>query len=347
MGSLLQNPTRSWPLWVGLLVLGASVPPQDPRLGAAEPPPRTSEHGWIEYRAGDAPLILAVPHGGTLKPAALRDRSRGVRLTDRRTAELALEIAEAFQRRTGRRPHLVICHLHRSKLDANRDQGDGAQGDAGALAAWHAWHGFLDQAKERLIEEHGSGLLVDVHGQTHPEGWIEWGYALTRSELARGDTELTVEHLMDRATVQTLATRGGGDLAPILRGPWSLGGLAEAAGYPSVPSPTHPHPGTASYFDGGYNTRRHGSRKGGAVDAVQMEVPRDLRWEPTRRRRFARDVAGCLQEYLERWYGLELRGSGPRVGEPDGSGSRRGSGDGPGRAGGPGDPDSSGGPGAR
>ena len=52
-----------------------------------------------------------------------------------RWIELAREVADAFERRVGQRPHVVICHLHRSKLDANRDRSEGAQGDADRVPA--------------------------------------------------------------------------------------------------------------------------------------------------------------------------------------------------------------------
>ena len=72
-----------------------------------------------------------------------------------------------------------------------------------------------------------------------------------------------------------------------------------------VPSPAHPDPGAGNYFDGGYNTRRHGSRDGGRVDAVQLEVPRHLRVGTSARRRLAEDLARGFEAFLERWYETE------------------------------------------
>lgn len=269
--------------------------------------PRTSEHGWIEYIPGDAPLILAAPHGGDLRPAELRDRREGVLLRDSRTQELVRELAAAFHERTGLRPHVVICHLHRSKLDANRDQGEACQGDPRTLEAWRAWHAFLEEAKSAVERQYGAGLFVDVHGQTHPEGWIEWGYALTPEALSQPDEHFHTALLPDHSSMHALASRQGGELAALLRGAYSLGGLAESLGYPSVPAPQHQHPADGNYFQGGYNTRRHGSRSAGPIDAVQLEVPRKLRSEPGRRLRFARDTAACLAQFLDHWYRLAPR----------------------------------------
>lgn len=284
-------------LWIPPLAPGIV---QEPRN--AEPEPRFGEQGYIEYVPGNAPLVLLAPHGGRRRPPELRDRREGVRLADSRTLELARELAAAFEERTGRLPHLVLCHLHRSKLDANRARGEAAEGDAHALQAWHAWHEFVEEARARIVEAHGHGLVIDVHGQSHPEGWIEWGYALSARQLALDDGELQLGAQRLGSSVDALARRHGGERASLLRGPYSLGGLTQARGYESVPSPEHPHPGGGRYFNGGYNTRRHGSRAKGEVDAVQMEVPRHLRLDSRRRKRLARDLAACLATYLERWY---------------------------------------------
>jgi hypothetical protein len=279
--------------------------PLRPGAAVEDPPaPRLSAGGWVEYLPGDTPLVLLAPHGGAERPSQVRDRREGVKLADSRTRELTLELASAFEEQTGRRPHVILCHLHRSKLDVNRDQAEAAQGDAGALQAWRAWHTFVEEASVTVVRAHGHGLIIDVHGQSHDEGWVEWGYALTSRQLALDDGELAVGERPLGSTVDALARRHGGARAALVRGPQSLGGLAHTAGYKSVPSPAHPHPDGGRYFNGGYNVRRHGSRAEGSIDAVQMEVPRHLRLEAPDRRRFASDVAGCLVKYLVRWYGF-------------------------------------------
>ena len=51
-----------------------------------------------------------------------------------------------------------------------------------------------------------------------------------------------------------------------------MGGLLEPLGYPTVPGPTQPDPDGEPYFSGGYNTARHGSRDGGAISPIQIEM---------------------------------------------------------------------------
>ena len=50
------------------------------------------------------------------------------------TVELGRAISTSFATRFGRAPHLVIVHLRRTKLDANREVVEGAQGRAPATA---------------------------------------------------------------------------------------------------------------------------------------------------------------------------------------------------------------------
>jgi hypothetical protein len=46
-------------------------------------------------------------------------------------------------------PHLIICHLNRSRLDANRDLQPAALGQKLAEDAWHDWHNFIEISKRR------------------------------------------------------------------------------------------------------------------------------------------------------------------------------------------------------
>lgn len=287
---------------LALLAILAPAPPQD-----EVPAPAPSTGRWVEYQQGNSPLILLAPHGGRERPEALRDRREGVRLADSWTFELTAEIAASFEELTGRRPHVIRCRLHRSKLDVNREEGEAAQGDEHARAAWRAWHACIERARAQVARVHGHGLLLDVHGHAHEESWIEWGYALSSRQLELSDAELHLGARPLGTTIDALARRHDGDRAALVRGPFSLGALTEAAGYPSVPAPGIPHPDGGRYFNGGYNVRRHGSRVDGAIDAVQMEVPRHLRAEPANRKRFALRAAASLSTFLEHWYAFDPR----------------------------------------
>ena len=84
--------------------------------------------------------------------------------------------------------------------------------------------------------------------------------------------------------------------------------MADARGHsasPAVPSPADraPKPGD-EYFTGAFNTDRHGSAKGGPIDAMQLEMPVDVIGDkPENLERAAGIVATALAAYLERHYG--------------------------------------------
>ncbi|MFU8805569.1 MAG: hypothetical protein ACNA8W_17280 [Bradymonadaceae bacterium] len=91
---------------------------------------------YIEYIAGDAPIVLVSGHGGYLTPESIPDRTYGSTLRDVNTQEITREFAEVYFELTGKRPHMIISLLHRVKLDPNREVEEAAQGDAAAILAW-------------------------------------------------------------------------------------------------------------------------------------------------------------------------------------------------------------------
>ena len=61
------------------------------------------------------PLIISVPHGGTLKPADIPDRKDGEFVSDAHTEELARAVQQVIHNCFGHWPHVVICRLERRK----------------------------------------------------------------------------------------------------------------------------------------------------------------------------------------------------------------------------------------
>jgi predicted enzyme related to lactoylglutathione lyase len=210
---------------------------------------------YVEYVPGDLPLVISVPHGGALAPSTIPDRM-GTTATDTNTIELGRAIAQAFLTRTGRRPHLVICHLKRTKLDANREVGEAAEGNPNATQAWQEYHGFIDAATH-AVATGGSGLYIDLHGHGHAPQRLELGYLLSAATLDLTDEQLDAGGYAWASSLHLAMGRTPQTFAQLLRGADSLGGLLLGAGVPSVPSPAVPSPGADPYFTGGYSTERH------------------------------------------------------------------------------------------
>ena len=290
-------------------------------LGAASPEahaqyvPGSTYFGlnnYVEYRAGNAPLVLAAPHDGALRPATLPDRTcpNATTINDANTQALVRALDSAFTRRYGCRAHVVISHLARIKHDPNRALPEASCGNAVAAQAWREYHGFLDTAAAQIRAVAGRrGLFLDLHGHGHAVARIELGYLLTASELRRPDAQVLA--LADSTSIWGLvAAQPGGRAAlpALLRGPGALGTLLAGRGYPAVPSQQDPAPLSPDpYFNGGYSTYRHGSyRNAGAVDAIQAETHLPgLRNTAANRRRFADTLAVVLGTYLRTHYGWQ------------------------------------------
>lgn len=282
---------------------------------AVEPAPGQrveGRRGHTLWTVGRLPLVLSAPHGGRLRPEEIPDRTSGVTVRDRRTLELTGAIADAVAERTGARPHVVVSLLDRIKVDPNRPLPDATRGAFEGDRAWWEYHTFLEAARARIEAAHGAGLLLDIHGHAHEIPRVELGYLLGPSRLALSDAELASRRLADSASIRDLAERSPHSFPELLRGDLGLGGLLELRGVRVVPGPTEPDPGGAPYFSGGYITRRHGSRGGDEVSAIQLEHHwPGLRDTQENRTGYARLLADALLEYFQAHLGhpLEAEGS--------------------------------------
>ena len=168
---------------------------------------------------------------------------------------------------------MVIVHLHRRKLDANRERAEAACGNTAAGRAWDEYHQFIDVAKARVIADHGKGWYTDLHGHGHAIQRLELGYLLQSTELRLSDAALDASVAYENASsFRTFSQQSPLSFTQLLRGTQSLGAALAAAGYPSVPSADDTYPDEGEpYFSGGYSTARHGCSNGGAVCGLQIE----------------------------------------------------------------------------
>jgi hypothetical protein len=262
---------------------------------------------WVEGIDGQIPLVIIAPHGGDLAPAELPDRACSGCVTgnDLNTQALARAISDAFSGRIGKRPYLVINRLHRRKFDANRDLQEATAGYTPLAPMWSRFQGEVDSAKVRAQRLHPRVLVIDLHGHGHAIQRLELGYLLSASELRL--TDPAIAPLMATSSVAQLsrvaASRDSG--AVLLRGPRGLGSRFAALGIPAVPSDADPAPLVGQdYFNGGFNTVRHGSLVAGPVDAIQIESHyTGLRDTATNRAGFAEVFVTAMLAYLRDHYG--------------------------------------------
>lgn len=272
------------------------------------------QNNYIEYIAGNMPLILSAPHGGYLEPADIPDRdcTGCAYVRDANTQELTRETANAVYALTGCYPHVVINRLHRKKLDANRDLPEAADGDTTAGRAWYEFHTFMDSARAQVLGARGRGLYIDLHGHGHEIQRLELGYLLSQSELQVTDSQINTSFYVAQSSIENLVGNNLGALehADLLRGENSMGQLLADRGYPAVPSQLDPFPDSGEpYFNGGYNTNRYGSANGGTIDGIQIECNFDgVRNNLTNVNRFGDTLAVALVHFLQVHYFTDAPG---------------------------------------
>jgi hypothetical protein len=211
---------------------------------------------YVEYLAGDLPVILSAPHGGRERPDEIPDRKEGTFAFDTNTQELARAVRQEFFERTGHYPHVILCRLQRKKVDCNREIKEAAAGNPHAEQAWREFQGYIESARKAVVAKSGRGFYIDLHGHGHKEQRLELGYLHSRDTLKKSDEELNRPGVAAEGGLWLAAQKSKLPYAELLRGERSLGALMEQAGFPCSPSPTMPHP-PEPYFRGGYNVVQH------------------------------------------------------------------------------------------
>lgn len=210
----------------------------------------------IISRAGTLPILLTVPHGGLDAVPNVRVRSRGTTSTDVETIELAEILARHLQKSLGAHPYIVAARFSRKYIDANRAEAE-ALDVPDAKPAYDAYHNrirfFIAQIKERFPQ---GALLLDIHGQSGDPGVVHRG-------------------TQNGATVAALIRKHG---SAALIGADSILGVLQRNGYKVFP-PNTPigSPPEDRRYNGGYTVQTYGSGRSDGIDAIQIEVGRDLR----------------------------------------------------------------------
>lgn len=302
----------------------SSATPTTPPVATAVPGQSYfGRNGYIEYIAGNSPVILSAPHGGVVQPTAIPDRTAALcgvsvtTVTDNNTIELVRAMQTRFHARFGTYPHVIISHLSRRKLDPNRLPTEAACGNQDAINALNEWHGYINEARTAVLKASGRGWYMDMHGHGHTLQRLELGYLLADTDLDRTDATLDAAAIYETtSSIRTLSFLAPVSFATLLRGPQSLGTLYANAGFAAVPSANDPRVNGTDYFNGGDNTVRHtcgsgatalGGVSGGNICGVQIEANfTGVRDNAANRDRFGDATATVLEEYLRVHWGIRL-----------------------------------------
>lgn len=271
---------RIYPAVVTLCLLLAGL---DSRWALAQPKPTQEKTAsLISIESGELPIILSAPHGGHDAIANVAERQgEGVERfnprSDSNTDILTERLADAIEKKFGKRPYVVIARFHRKYVDVNRRGRDAYESEE-AKVVYESYHQAIGKARSQVMERWGRGILFDIHGQ-----------AVEPKAILRGTQNgKTTTHLVSRFGREALI------------GETSLFGQLASQGLPVIPAVGADDRERVGY-DGGYTVITHGSGSGGTLDAIQLELGNELRSKeaiPATVVKLTEAIAAFAKQYL-------------------------------------------------
>ena len=240
----------------------------------------TDSQGYISYRVGNMPIIITVPHDGTLAPSTFPDRT-GSSARAENTRKVAEQFAYFFNANSnGLYPHIIYNNISRSKLDPDLNQMDGAQGNSYANLSYGTYHSFLQTAIDSVEAYFDAGILLNLVEHNHSNQKVELGYLLSASDLDL--TNLQLNSYSAQSSVSQIADISTSSFSEVIRGYNSLGTLIVGRSYTSndvaysfeaVPTLDNPTIGSTDYSSGGYTIAQYGSSNGGKINGIDIATP--------------------------------------------------------------------------
>jgi N-formylglutamate amidohydrolase len=133
---------------------------------------------YIEFSKGNIPLILSVPHGGTLEIEKIPNRQQGIKGIDKNTIEIAREIIENIQHKSStdfKDPSYVFCNVARIKIDINRPKSKAFNKKSDlASSIYLEYHQRLKELIDFNLKSYNKSILIDIHGfetEKRPHGF--------------------------------------------------------------------------------------------------------------------------------------------------------------------------------
>lgn len=188
-------------------------------------------------------------------------------------------LAGVYKKKLGKRSYSVIARFHRKYIDANRPVRDAYESKQ-AGGTYDVNHEALAKARGDVIRRWGHGILFDIHGQGSEPKAIFCGTQNGK----------TATHLVSRFGREALI------------GETSVFGQLAGQGLPVIPV-TGSTDREDPRYDGGYIVVTYGSGSGGTLDAIQLELGRELRSTNAitdTADKLANAIAAFATEYLPR-----------------------------------------------
>ena len=233
--------------------------------------------GYIEYRVGNTPVIITVPHDGTLTPSTMADRMGD---TERalNTRKVAEQFAVFFNANSnGLFPHIIYNNVSRTKLDPDANLMDGAQGNSYANQSYGTYHSYLQTAIDSVEANFDAGILLNLVEHDNATQQFELGYLLSESDLNLSDEALNNGY-RTLSSISQLSSISAASFAEVLRGYSSFGNYLFAASYNGssfqvVPTLDNPNAPADGYSLGGYTLTTYSKDRSGEINAIEVATP--------------------------------------------------------------------------
>ncbi len=142
---------------------------------------------YIEFKQGNIPLIISVPHGGTSKCSFIPKRSSGIFGIDKGTIQFTIDLIEKFEILDSKSPSYIISKIHRSKIDLNRGKDDAYnQNSLFAREIYTFYHNKIRDLILNNLRIYNYSLLIDIHGfeaNNRPSGFRDVDIILGTNNL--------------------------------------------------------------------------------------------------------------------------------------------------------------------
>ncbi|MFX0071399.1 MAG: hypothetical protein ACFFAO_09950 [Candidatus Hermodarchaeota archaeon] len=126
---------------------------------------------FIKFEKGTIPLILSVPHGGSLECENLPKRLNGILGIDKGTIELTQRLIDFIKKISKKKiskeinPSYIISNVPRNKIDLNRKESKAfIQNSSLAQKIYQFYHKKIKELIFHNINSFNHSLLIDIHG---------------------------------------------------------------------------------------------------------------------------------------------------------------------------------------
>lgn len=237
----------------------------------------SDSQGFIQYRVGNTPVIITVPHDGTLTPSSMSDRTGDVTraLNTRKVAE---QFAVFFNSNSnGLFPHIIYNNISRSKLDPDANLMDAAQNNSYAALSYSTYHSYLQTAIDSVEAHFDVGLLLNLVEHDNATQQFELGYLLSENDLNLSDSELNNDY-SGFSSIDQLSSVSAASFAEVLRGYSSFGNFLFSASYNGssyqvVPTLDNPNAPSGGYSSGGFTLTTYSKERWGKINAIEVATP--------------------------------------------------------------------------